>query len=317
MGQFLSFGGLTRMSLDSAVSGQTPKPRPSTSSASLSINGHFMLGRSRQGIGIEVRYELDEILALNDSEAIRQSEEKLTLAENRLIARRQLRNKGLSLVSLVERKLEDYFTIGKPLTIQILRPESGRITDVVTASLTASLAAFVIHEDTFNAGNPESVAAKIRAYGSAADIDFLCVVRGGGKEQIADVFNAPTVLDALGNATLPIIAAIGHHDDVTLFHKYADESFHTPTALGAWLNGKYEEVKERTERVVSVTQENARLKAQIERITGIDRGDVNDINALTALNTVLPGTRQDFNQPRDRHYLMAGVITIGLGLLFV
>ena len=268
----------------------------SLTGVSLSLKGRFVFGRSRQGIGIEARFELDDILAVNDSNALRQGQAKLTQAENRFIARRQLKNKGLSLVSLVEQKLDDYFIHGRPLVIQILRPETSRITDDVRAALTTSQSAFVIREVRFHAGNPVSVAEKIREYGSAADVDFLCVVRGGGKEQIAEVFNAPIVLDALSCASLSVVAAIGHYDDVTLFHKYADESFHTPTALGAWLNGKYEEAKERTERMLNVSEENARLKEQIERLQASQKK-----NALDDAQTKDPLSSGDNRLETFRH----------------
>ena len=169
---------------------------------------------------------------------------------------------------MIDRKLEVYFTTGKPLTIQILRPANGRITDDLMAALASAQVAFTIREETFHAGNPQSVAKQIRKYGSVAVIDSLCVVRGGGKEQNASVFNAPAVLEALGSATLPVVAAIGHNDDVTLFQKYADESFHTPTALGHWLQSKYLEVEERLGKTKAMAEENNRLKAQLDILIG-------------------------------------------------
>lgn len=60
----------------------------------------------------------------------------------------------------------------------------------------------------------------------------LAVARGGG-EGLDVIGNSAEVVRALIAAQVPFYSAIGHASDVVVMDRYADQTFHTPTALGS------------------------------------------------------------------------------------
>lgn len=60
-------------------------------------------------------------------------------------------------------------------------------------------------------------------------IDAILVTRGGGSMEDLWAFNEMSVAEAIRNATVPVVAAIGHETDVTLAELVADERAATPT----------------------------------------------------------------------------------------
>ena len=63
----------------------------------------------------------------------------------------------------------------------------------------------------------------------AMRIDAILVTRGGGSMEDLWAFNEMIVAEAIRNASVPVVAAIGHETDVTLAELVADERAATPT----------------------------------------------------------------------------------------
>lgn len=59
--------------------------------------------------------------------------------------------------------------------------------------------------------------------------DVLIVARGGGSEEDFSPFNQKILLDAAFTSDIPIVSAIGHESDDTLFDRVADVRASTPT----------------------------------------------------------------------------------------
>ena len=61
------------------------------------------------------------------------------------------------------------------------------------------------------------------------DLDTLIIGRGGGASEDLSAFNDETLVRAIANSKMPVIAAVGHEIDVTLVDYVADKRASTPT----------------------------------------------------------------------------------------
>ena len=61
------------------------------------------------------------------------------------------------------------------------------------------------------------------------DLDTLIIGRGGGASEDLSAFNDETLVRAVANSKMPIIAAVGHEIDMTLIDYVADKRASTPT----------------------------------------------------------------------------------------
>ena len=61
------------------------------------------------------------------------------------------------------------------------------------------------------------------------DLDTLIIGRGGGASEDLSAFNDETLVRAIANSKMPVIAAVGHEIDTTLVDYVADKRASTPT----------------------------------------------------------------------------------------
>ena len=61
------------------------------------------------------------------------------------------------------------------------------------------------------------------------DLDTLIIGRGGGASEDLSAFNDETLVRAIANSKMPVIAAVGHEIDSTLVDFVADKRASTPT----------------------------------------------------------------------------------------
>lgn len=61
------------------------------------------------------------------------------------------------------------------------------------------------------------------------DLDTLIIGRGGGASEDLSAFNDETLVRAISNSKMPVIAAVGHEIDTTLVDYVADKRASTPT----------------------------------------------------------------------------------------
>jgi len=89
-------------------------------------------------------------------------------------------------------------------------------------------------------------------------LDVLIVARGGGSMEALQAFDNEKLVRAMIDFPIPVIAAIGHHQDVPLAALAADIHVSTPTAAANLLNQSWQEASFRmardTERVSSAFQ---------------------------------------------------------------
>ncbi len=86
-------------------------------------------------------------------------------------------------------------------------------------------------------------------------IDVLAIVRGGGSIQSLIAFDNEMLAREVSAFPVPVIAGIGHHEDVTLVALASDRSESTPTAAANLLGKGFERAKEKLGRVEMVIKE--------------------------------------------------------------
>jgi len=92
------------------------------------------------------------------------------------------------------------------------------------------------------------------------DLDVLVVIRGGGSLQSLMAFDNEMLVRELKDFPVPVVAGIGHHEDVTLCGLAADASFSTPTAAASKISEGYQKARDfilKCERVIERNYENA------------------------------------------------------------
>lgn len=72
------------------------------------------------------------------------------------------------------------------------------------------------------------------------NINALVVIRGGGSLESLQAFNNEHVVRAIATYPVPVICAIGHHEDVPLAQLAADVAPSTPTACATVINERWE-----------------------------------------------------------------------------
>lgn len=85
----------------------------------------------------------------------------------------------------------------------------------------------------------------------AADVDVIVVTRGGGSAADLRWFDAPEIAYAIVRSTVPVVAAIGHHDDVAVAEEICFLRQKTPTAAADFIAGLFVKTRERIDRLAS------------------------------------------------------------------
>ncbi len=101
------------------------------------------------------------------------------------------------------------------------------------------------------------------------EIDLLVIIRGGGSLQSLLAFDNEMLVYEVVNFPVPVVAGIGHHEDITLAALAADKALSTPTAAANYLMRGYQRAKD----VLSRYQKN--IEISYEKIITEKREDVN------------------------------------------
>jgi exodeoxyribonuclease VII large subunit len=107
--------------------------------------------------------------------------------------------------------------------------------------------------------------------------DCLVIIRGGGSFESLAAFNNETLVRAIADSKIPVIAGIGHEKDVTLSALVADAMVSTPTAASRLVRQSWEEGAER------VGDFSYRLSADMSNAVALKKDRIGD------LDTVLSG----------------------------
>jgi exodeoxyribonuclease VII large subunit len=93
----------------------------------------------------------------------------------------------------------------------------------------------------------------------------VAFVRGGSDPLTLQIWNDQTLLRAFLEQPLPFYTALGHSQELLLADKYSDESFATPTDLGAQAGRLAAELAAETAREQRREEELAKLNLRVAR----------------------------------------------------
>jgi exodeoxyribonuclease VII large subunit len=109
--------------------------------------------------------------------------------------------------------------------------------------------------------DPEAIRARFAEACSDEAIEAIAFVRGGSDPLTMQIWNDQALLKACLDGPLPFYTALGHSQELLLADKYSDESFATPTDLGAQAGQIARELGEQQR----LEQELAKLTERIGR----------------------------------------------------
>lgn len=96
--------------------------------------------------------------------------------------------------------------------------------------------------------------------------DYVVITRGGGSEADLRWFDDAELAQRVAHSTMPIIAAIGHHEDVCVLEEIAHRREKTPTAAADFILSVFANVSQRIERLAQGMQQGSRARlSQSER----------------------------------------------------
>ncbi len=83
----------------------------------------------------------------------------------------------------------------------------------------------------------ESIVEAIKEFNAyyAGEVEVLVLTRGGGSMESLQAYNSEVVARAIKASRIPVLSAIGHHQDVSIADLAADYSCSTPTHAGEYL----------------------------------------------------------------------------------
>lgn len=88
------------------------------------------------------------------------------------------------------------------------------------------------------------------------------VLLRGGDDNTLDIWNDVEVLKLVMELDTPFYTAMGHANRITMINKYADQSFHTPSAFGNILFRSLEIDEEQ----LKLRKEVAQLRSELSRV---------------------------------------------------
>jgi exodeoxyribonuclease VII large subunit len=88
----------------------------------------------------------------------------------------------------------------------------------------------------------------VKWFNKKLNVDLLVIVRGGGSLESLQAFNTEVLVREIASSKIPVLAGIGHEQDVTLAALAADKMVSTPTAAALEIRKNWDEALYRIER---------------------------------------------------------------------
>lgn len=120
------------------------------------------------------------------------------------------------------------------------------------------------------------------------DIEVLVVIRGGGSLESLQAFNNEMLIRELVNFPVPVIAGIGHDQDVPLAALAADFMTSTPTAAAHLINHSWEEAYSKVRQFAGIM---GRIEDRLRRVR---------LDLDTALASVIDHTNDALARVKER-----------------
>lgn len=159
------------------------------------------------------------------------------------------------------------------------------------------------------------VAAGIRHFNRARNVEVIVVARGGGSAEDLAAFNDEALARVIAASSLPVVSAVGHETDFTIVDFVADLRAATPSAAAELVIRSRQEVEEQIERLSGRLEKTMRYQLLMgrQRLTELAQhrafGRMMDLirrrqQRLDELSNRLGHAQRDVLEGRRRHFEM-------------
>jgi exodeoxyribonuclease VII large subunit len=159
------------------------------------------------------------------------------------------------------------------------------------------------------------VAAGIRHFNRARNVEVIVVARGGGSAEDLAAFNDEALARVIAASSLPVVSAVGHETDFTIVDFVADLRAPTPSAAAELVIRSRQEVEEQVERLSGRLEKTMRYQLLMgrQRLTELAQhrafGRMMDLirrrqQRLDELSNRLGHAQRDVLEGRRRHFEM-------------
>lgn len=159
------------------------------------------------------------------------------------------------------------------------------------------------------------VAAGIRHFNRARNVEVIVVARGGGSAEDLAAFNDEGLARVIAASSLPVVSAVGHETDFTIVDFVADLRAATPSAAAELVIRSRQEVEEQVERLSGRLEKTMRYQLLMgkQRLTELAQhrafGRMMDLirrrqQRLDELSNRLGHAQRDVLEGRRRHFEM-------------
>jgi exodeoxyribonuclease VII large subunit len=109
------------------------------------------------------------------------------------------------------------------------------------------------------------VAAGIRYFNRAGDVDVIVIARGGGSAEDLASFNDEGLARAIAASAIPLVSAVGHETDFTIADFVADMRAPTPSAAAELVIDTKQRIVERVQTLHERLARSARYRTMMAR----------------------------------------------------
>lgn len=206
------------------------------------------------------------------------------------------------------------------INIGLITGESGNIDKDITSSVGAANSYFNLNFNKANLSSPDSVISNLKGFDIDNQIDFIVVARGGGSG--LEHFEDLNLCEALLSIEKPVVSAIGHQPDKTLFERMSDKSFITPTAFGNYLKDITERfVSELNDSRAKIIEDTKKMldKQYEEKIKNYEEAKKENDKLLVNYQSSLSGLQKDMEKIKKSvttKSIVGVIIGLVIGFLF-
>lgn len=162
-----------------------------------------------------------------------------------------------------------------PFAIGLITAEGSRaLTDFLDQLRSGGYPGRVVHIPTPMQGeNVPTLVAAALAQAERLGLDLVVITRGGGSAADLRWFDAREIAYAIAAAKIPVVAAIGHHEDVCIAEEIAWIRQKTPTAAADFVLELFAKAKERITRATHALAQLAQQKLARHELAHSQLGD--------------------------------------------